>query len=1001
MERRREGKGKRKEEKRMLYEGIFKPLMDKGLSLCGLMVLAPLYALIAIAVFAEDPGPVFFTQKRVGKDGKLFLLHKFRSMKRCTPHDVPTHQLSDPDQYITGVGRLIRKYSLDELPQLFDILAGNMSIIGPRPALWNQEDLVEEREKYGANSVLPGLTGWAQINGRDELEIPHKARLDGEYVRHLKQGGWKALSFDIKCFIGTISAVTGSRGVVEGGTGKMGKPSSRETASSKEFCGCEDFQDQDFGFLKEFHIDTSRANKKKVLITGAGSYIGGSFEKYARRRYKENFELHVMDMMDQSWRKKDFSGYDAVLHVAGIAHSEVGDVDDAVKARYYQVNTKLAVDTAKRCWESGVKQFVFLSSMIIYGDADTCTTWKEIDENTIPEPANFYGDSKWQADKGIRELGDENFAVAILRLPMVYGRGSKGNYPLLAKAARYMPVVPDVKNRRSMIYIENLCEFLSLLILSGEGGIYFPQNREYGNTAGMVGEIRRVRGKKTLKAGFLNPWVDLGKRMPGKMGVLMNKVFGNRVYSQRVSVYPGLAYQKVDFRESVQRTERRRGERKGGKGKGAEACPDSGNRIKEGEKTAKGHILVISQYFYPENFRINDMAKEWVRRGYKVTVVTGIPNYPQGRFFEGYDYTHGRCETWNGMRIIRLPIIPRGRGSLGMAANFASFVVSGFLWKAVTDIRADYVFSFEVSPMTQVLVGTWYAKKRGIPHFVYVQDLWPENLEVMAGIKHPALIKIIDWMTDYIYKNADEIFTTSPGFVEAIVNRRKKVARNKVHYWPQYAEEFYRIMDREEVRKAAEKEKENPLNIVLGAKGFKIAFTGNIGRAQGLDLLPKTAQLLRDVDVKFVIVGDGRYQEEFEREVQSCGVKDKFVMIPRQPAERIPELLAMCDVAFLSFMNTELFEKTIPAKLQSYMACGKPILAAANGESRRIIEEAECGVCCCVGDPKVCAEVVRKLMEGDLEKMGRNGREYCEKHFGKERLMDEMDRFIRNMKGTR
>lgn len=198
------------------YESRFKPAADKVLSFVGLVILAPAYGIISLAVFLDDPGPVLFTQKRVGKGGHFFLLHKFRSMKMNTPHDVPTHLLSDPEQYITRVGKILRKTSLDELPQIWDIFVGNMSIIGPRPALWNQKDLVEEREKYGANDVLPGLTGWAQINGRDELKIADKAKLDGEYVKYLRQGGGKALLFDLKCFFETIYSVLVSDGVVEG-----------------------------------------------------------------------------------------------------------------------------------------------------------------------------------------------------------------------------------------------------------------------------------------------------------------------------------------------------------------------------------------------------------------------------------------------------------------------------------------------------------------------------------------------------------------------------------------------------------------------------------------------------------------------------------------------------------------------------------------------------------------------------------------------------------------
>lgn len=206
-----------------MYEKVFKRLIDIVLSACGLIVLSWLYLLIAVAIVIDDPGPVMFTQKRVGKDKKYFQLHKFRSMKMSTPHDMPTHMLENPDQYITRVGRFIRKTSLDELPQIWDIFTQRMAIIGPRPALWNQDDLVAERDKYGANDVLPGLTGWAQINGRDELEIPVKAKLDGDYVAILKKGGFKAFAMDIKCFFGTIISVLKHDGVVEGGTGELQK----------------------------------------------------------------------------------------------------------------------------------------------------------------------------------------------------------------------------------------------------------------------------------------------------------------------------------------------------------------------------------------------------------------------------------------------------------------------------------------------------------------------------------------------------------------------------------------------------------------------------------------------------------------------------------------------------------------------------------------------------------------------------------------------------------
>ena len=199
-----------------MYKHFFKRLIDVILSFIGGIVLLPVFLIIAIAIVIDDPGPVFFKQKRVGKNKKLFWLHKFRSMKVKTP-DIPTHLLTNPEQYITRVGKFLRKTSLDELPQVYDILFNKMSIIGPRPALWNQDDLIAERDKYGANDVKPGLTGWAQINGRDELEIPMKAALDGEYVQKMSFG------FDCKCFFGTIKSVLKSDGVIEGGTGELKK----------------------------------------------------------------------------------------------------------------------------------------------------------------------------------------------------------------------------------------------------------------------------------------------------------------------------------------------------------------------------------------------------------------------------------------------------------------------------------------------------------------------------------------------------------------------------------------------------------------------------------------------------------------------------------------------------------------------------------------------------------------------------------------------------------
>ena len=263
---------------------------------------------------------------------------------------------------------------------------------------------------------------------------------------------------------------------------------------------------------------------------------------------------------------------------------------------------------------------------------------------------------------------------------------------------------------------------------------------------------------------------------------------------------------------------------------------------------------------------------------------------------------HRTRENWNGVNIIRIPLVARGNSSnkimnaAGMAANYFSFVRSGKKWvksKEAENLHADMVFTFEVSPMTQAMIGVWYGQRYSVPTYLYVQDLWPENVETVTGIHNKAIIGPIDKMVDKIYKNTGTIFTTSPSFVKAIVNRKVPVDKNKVHYWPQYAEEFYKPMNPMEVD-----------GIDQNDDSYMIAFTGNIGTAQGLDVLPKAAKLLKEENVKFIIVGDGRYQFEFERQIDELGVRDKFVMIPRVPAERVPAILSNVDAGFISFNKT-------------------------------------------------------------------------------------------------
>ena len=265
--------------KQGIYDKYVKRMIDIILSFGGLIVLSPVFAVIALAIVIEDPGPVLFSQKRIGKNKQFFKLHKFRSMKVSTPHDVPTHMLENPEQYITKVGKFIRAHSLDELPQIWDIFVGNMSVIGPRPALWNQDVLVAERDKYGANDVKPGLTGWAQINGRDELEIPVKAKLDGEYVEK------ESFLFDMKCFFGTVGKVAKDDSVVEGGTGEMAKSvedSDNKMKKKRILVVCQYYKPEPFR-ISDICEEMVRRGHEVQVVTGYPNYPEGIlYEGYGK-----------------------------------------------------------------------------------------------------------------------------------------------------------------------------------------------------------------------------------------------------------------------------------------------------------------------------------------------------------------------------------------------------------------------------------------------------------------------------------------------------------------------------------------------------------------------------------------------------------------------------------------------------------------------------------------------------------------------------------------------
>lgn len=402
---------------------------------------------------------------------------------------------------------------------------------------------------------------------------------------------------------------------------------------------------------------------------------------------------------------------------------------------------------------------------------------------------------------------------------------------------------------------------------------------------------------------------------------------------------------------------------------------------------SKKRILVISQCFYPEQFRINDICLDWIERGYEVTVVTGIPNYPQGKFYKGYGFFKKRKENYKGINIIRLPIIARGHTPLRLILNYISFVFSGYFWKIFTRQKADGVFIYASSPLTQALVGVWFAKKHKIPCFLYVLDLWPDTVEYITNIKSKFIMNPLGKVCDYIYKNSDKILTASESCLSAI--RDRGMPKEKLVFWPQYAEEIFKPMDKAQIS----------VPEILNDGRFNIIFAGNIGQAQGLHILPVAAKILKErrVPVCFYIVGDGRYKDNLISVIKGNRVEDYFRLIDRQPVEKIPELICACDAALICLAPSRVFAMTIPGKVQSCMASGKAIVGSIDGEVQSMINNTKAGVCASAGDANMLADKIADLVAmpaEQLAQMGENAYRYFLENFERQKLLNQMDDWL-------
>lgn len=400
-------------------------------------------------------------------------------------------------------------------------------------------------------------------------------------------------------------------------------------------------------------------------------------------------------------------------------------------------------------------------------------------------------------------------------------------------------------------------------------------------------------------------------------------------------------------------------------------------------------LLVVSQYFWPENFRINDLVGEFARKGHEITVLTGWPNYPGGRIFEDYRQDPERYASFDGVRVVRVPLIPRGRGGLRLILNYLSFALSASLlglWK-LRGCKFDAVLVYEPSPITVGIPGAVMRAVKKAPMALWVLDLWPETLKAVGVVKSEALLRLVGCLVTFIYRRCDLILAQSRSFIPQI--RRYAGEDRRIEYFPNWAEAVFD-------GGAAE-----PAPEVPPAQGFSVMFAGNIGEAQDFPAILAAAAALKDrADIRWLIVGDGRMSPWVAEQIAAQGLEGRVQLLGRHPVERMPSFFRHADALLVSLKNEPIFALTIPGKLQSYLAAGIPVIAMLDGEGAELLTHAGAGLACAAGDPAGLARAVLQLADmdaGEREAMGRRGRALYARDFERQVLLDRAEAWVRDL----
>ena len=401
--------------------------------------------------------------------------------------------------------------------------------------------------------------------------------------------------------------------------------------------------------------------------------------------------------------------------------------------------------------------------------------------------------------------------------------------------------------------------------------------------------------------------------------------------------------------------------------------------------TCMKKILICTNHFYPETFRVNDVAFLMAERGYDVTVLTAIPDYPKGHFYKGYGYFSRRKETIRGVKVIRGFIIPRGNGNaIRILLNYLSFFISSVLISVYLGLfrKFDYVFVHETSPVMIGVPGVIVKKLRKAKLLFWVLDLWPESLNAAGGVNNKHVLAMFEGLTKWIYRHSDKILISSKGFEQSIVS--KGDFKEKIVYFPNWADKTL--------------EKRDDVQVPAIPEGFVVMFAGNMGEAQDFEHIMAAAQKLKShPEIHFVIVGNGRKMQWTESFIQQHHLENNVHLLGRYPAEMMPSLFEKADVMLMSLKNVSIFNLTVPAKLQAYMAETKPIVAMMNGEGPRIIEDAKCGFSVAAGDAEALSEKIlemSKMDKKDLMEMGKRAKRYQQEHFNITKSMNLLEQLF-------